>query len=181
VTRSRGGGLNAGRELAAQLSPDRARQHAAGHNDEAANDVKCRVGRRLIGELRRVIKHRHREQFRGRDEAGEGREPEIQPQRRKNDEDEIGQRHREGQSLGGPHRLHLQIQPNGGQAGFDQGAEIAARIGHVAALRQPRTDQPQHRHFEQDERHKGRSQLQDRGVTVPDPFDAVGRDRVGND
>lgn len=143
--------------------------------------MKCRVGRRLIDELRRVIKHRYREQFRGRDEAGEGREPEIQPQRRKNDEDEIGQRHREGQSLGGPHRLHLQIQPNDGQAGFDQGAEIAARIGHVAALRQPRTDQPQHRQFEQVERHKGRNQLQDRGVTVPNPFDDVGRDRIGND
>ena len=125
---------NAGLELAAQLHPDRARQHAADQNDKAADDVKGEIRRRLGGELRRTIEHRHREQFGRRDETGEGGEPEIQPQRRKDDEDEIDQRHHEGERLRRPHRLHLQIQRNRRQAGLDQGAEIAARMGHVAAL-----------------------------------------------
>ena len=66
--------------------------------------MKGEVRRRLAGELRRAIEHRHREQFGRRDEAGEGGKPEIEPQRRKDDEDEIDQRHHEGQSLRRPHR-----------------------------------------------------------------------------
>jgi len=106
--------------------------------------------------------------------------PEIQPQRRKNDENEIGQRHHEGQRLGRTHRLHLQIQRNGGQAGFNESAEIAARVGHVTALLQPRVEHPQHRQFEQHERYKDRSQRQDREMTVPDPLDGLRPDRIGH-
>jgi hypothetical protein len=72
----------------------------------------------------------------------------------------------------------LQIQRNGGQAGFDQSTKIAARIRHVATLRQPLTEQPTHRQLEHGEQKKSRIQGQDREMAMPDPLDAVRRDGV---
>jgi len=69
---------NAGLELAAQLHPDGAGQHPADQNDEASNEMKSYLRRRIVGELRRMIEYRHREQLGRRDQAGKGREPEIQ-------------------------------------------------------------------------------------------------------
>jgi hypothetical protein len=54
-----------------------------------------------------MIQHRHREQFDGGDKAGKGRQPEIQPQRRQDDEHEIGQRRCETERTLRPHRIHM--------------------------------------------------------------------------
>jgi len=60
---ARGRGLDAGLELAAQLHAHGPRQHAADQDDHAADNVKGEIGRWLVGELRRPIEHRHREQL----------------------------------------------------------------------------------------------------------------------
>ena len=72
------GGLNAGLELAAQLNPDRAGQHPADQDDQAARGMIEDFGFG-IGIDGGMIEHRHAEQFSRRDEAGKGREPEIEP------------------------------------------------------------------------------------------------------
>ena len=121
---ARGRSENAGLELAAQLHPHRARQHAANQDDDAADDMEGKVRRGLVGELRRAIQHRHGEQLGRRDEAGEGGKPEIKPQRRENDEDEIGQRH---------HR-----RPGPAPAPSPSSAEYSATVGRLVSIRTPR-------------------------------------------
>ena len=69
---TRGGGLDAGLELPAQLVPDGAGQHAADQNDHAARGMIEQV-RRRVGAAGAVIEHRHAEQLARCHEAGESR------------------------------------------------------------------------------------------------------------
>jgi len=91
----------------AQLHTDRARQHPAGEDDQAARGVIEDFGFG-IAVAARMIEHRHAEQFSCRHEAGKGREPEIKPQRRENDKDEVGQRHHEAERLNRAHALDVE-------------------------------------------------------------------------
>jgi hypothetical protein len=102
---ARGGSLNAGYELAAQLNSDRAREYPAGEDDQAACGVIPDFG---IGVGDGMVEHRHAEQFSRRNKAGEGREPEIEAQRRENNKDEVAQRRHEAERLNRSHVFDVQ-------------------------------------------------------------------------
>ncbi len=150
---TRGGRGDAGFELMPQLNAHRARQDAADQKHHAAHQLVAEFGCRLAGKTRRAIQHRHREQFGRGNKAREGGEPEVEPQRRENDEEKIGQRRRKSQRLRRTHPVHVQIQHKGRNAGLDQGGEIAPRPRHIAVHRQPPRQQIQHHEFVQQKRH----------------------------
>src|SRR3984893_2907348 len=89
---ARGGGRDTGLKLMPQLNTSGARQYSADQKHGTADQLKSEFGRRFAGKSRRMIPRRHVEQRRGGNEPGEGGDPKIKPQRRKNDEDEIAQR-----------------------------------------------------------------------------------------
>ena len=60
---ARGGGRDAGLELMPQLNADRARQDSGDQEHHAADQLEAKIRRRLGGETRRMIQHRHREQL----------------------------------------------------------------------------------------------------------------------
>ncbi len=160
-------GLNAGFELPAQLNPDRAREHSADQDDQAARRVIPDIGFGIDIDGG-MIEHRHPEQLRRRDEAGEGREPEVEPQRRKNDEDEIGQWHHETQRQNRSHVFDVQGQRDGWHGGFDQRAEISPEHRHVAVQLQIPADDRMHPQLEQNEWHQDHIEVSRPQTTLPD-------------
>jgi len=116
----------------------------------------------------------------GGDETGKARKPEIEPQRREDDKDEIDQRRHKTQRLRRAHAVDMQVQPGRRQAGLDQRAEVAARIGNVETLRQPLIELPQHPQFENDERNGGRQQGRDCEMAMPDTLDIFRHDAIAD-
>jgi hypothetical protein len=94
------------------------------------------------------MKERNGEQLRRRHEAGEGRKPKVEPQGRKNDEDEVKQGPDEPQCLRRPHVVHVQNDAGAGQAGFDERAEIAPHPRDIEIALQLPGDEREHREFE---------------------------------
>ncbi|MHC2223364.1 hypothetical protein ACVL91_001561 [Bradyrhizobium elkanii] len=174
---ARGGGRDAGRELPAQLHADRTGQHAADQDDRAARGVIIDAG---LGRAaaRGMEEHRHVEQLGRRDEAGEGREPEVEPQRRQDDEDEIDQRRHEAERLLRPHAVDVQRQHDGRQRRLDQHADVAPDHRQVAPLAHVPADRPVHPELEQDQRNGDVEDVDGAEVAVPDAADHVGRKEI---
>src|SRR5262249_29311900 len=72
-------------------------------------------------------------QFRARHKAGEGRKPEVEPQGRKNDEDEVEKRPHKGQGLRRSHVAHMRRDHETRQAGFDERADVTPQLWNIAA------------------------------------------------
>ena len=130
--------------------------------------MKSEFRRRLAGKSWRMIPHRHGEQLRGGHKAGKGGDPEIKPQRRENDEDEISQRRCETQRLRRSHPVHMQIQRERRKAGFDQGGHITPQRRDVTVQYQPPCDQVQHPQFDQHKRNIHRIQPNQTELTMRD-------------
>jgi hypothetical protein len=113
------------------LNANRAREDPADQDDDTAGGVIPDV-RRRVGGRGGIIEHRHAKQLGRCDESGKGRQPEIEPQRRENDEDEIGKGHHESQRLNQPHIFDVHRQCYGRQRGFDQRPEVAPDYRHIA-------------------------------------------------
>ena len=126
----------------------------------------------------RMVKHRHREQLRRRDESGERREPEIQPQRGEDDEDEIGHRHRKPEGSDRSHAVDMQRQRDGRHRGFDEGADVAGVQRQIAPHAHMPLDRARHPDFEQDERDHYRVEILRPEIAVPDPADLIRRNEV---
>ena len=115
---------DAGFELAAQLQPHRARQHAANQDHDTTDDMEGQIRRGL---RRRIAPGDTTSPWRTigrRDEAGESGKPEIKPQSREDDENEIGQRHHEGRAPA--------------PAPSPSSADTSATVGRLVSIRTPR-------------------------------------------
>ena len=149
---ARGGGRDAGLELMPQLNADGARQDAADQKHGAADQLKSEFAARVRRQKPAADTTSPSRAARGGDESGKRGHPEIKPQRRENDEEEIGQRRGKSQRLRRSHPVHMQIQHECRKAGFDQGGQIAPQRRDIAVHRQPPCDQMQHPQFEQQKR-----------------------------
>ena len=125
-----------------------------------------------------MIEHRHAKQLNGGDGAGEGGEPEIQPQRREDDEDEIDHRRHETERGHRPHAVDVQRQRDRRHRGLDQRADIAPDHRQVAALLHVAGDLAMHPQFEQDERHDDRIEVFRLQIAVPDAAHRLGCEEV---
>jgi hypothetical protein len=125
-----------------------------------------------------MIKHRHGQQFGRRDEAGEGRQPEVEPQRRENDEDEIGKGHHEAERLYLAHVLDMHRQRDRGQRGFDQRADVPPDDGNVAVKLQVPPEHRMHPKLEQDERRQDHVEVTQPELAAPDMVQRFGRHQV---
>jgi hypothetical protein len=174
---ARGRGADAGGELPAQLNPDRARQYSRYQQDHAARAVIPDIGRGIGGRLR-MIEHRHAEQLGRGDEAGKGREPEIEPQGRENDEDEIGQRHHEAERLHRAHVLDVHGKRNRRQRGLDQRADVTPDHRRIMVMLQAPGDGSVHPQFEQDERNEDPVEVIRPEAAPPDMVQRMGVDHI---
>ena len=121
-----------------------------------------------------MIEHRHAEQLRGGDGAGEGGKPEVQPQRREDDENEIDHRRDEAERGHRSHAVDMQRQRHRRHRRLDQRADIAAVQRQVASPLHVPLDRTVHPPFEQDERSDDGIQIERRKIAVPDPADRLG-------
>ena len=125
-----------------------------------------------------MIEHRHAKQLHRGDHAGEGREPEIQPQRREDDEDEIGHRRHEAERCHRSHAVDMQRQRDRRHRGFDQRADIAPDHGQIAAVPHMAGDLAMHPQLEQDERHDDRVEIFRLQIAVPDAAHRLGCEEI---
>jgi len=164
------------RAVAALLHSDRARQHAADQHDQAACGVI--IERLGIGADSGMVEHRHAKQLNGGDRAGEGGEPEIQPQRREDDEDEIDHRPDEAERGHRPHAVDVQRQRDRRHRGLDERADIAPDHRQIAALPHVAGNLAMHPQLEQDERPDDRIEIFRLQVAVPDAAHRFGSEEV---
>jgi len=155
--------------------PTAAGEQTADQEDQAARAVIVDAGL-LRGLSRRMIEHRHAKQLGRRDESGEGRQPEVKPQRREDDEDKVDERPDEAERRIRAHTVDLQRQRKCRHRRLDEGADIAPDHRQIAALPHMPGDRRMHPHLEQDERRDGGVEIEWIEIAVPDPAHRVGRE-----
>ncbi|MGY4468735.1 hypothetical protein ACVWWK_004444 [Bradyrhizobium sp. LB9.1b] len=164
---ARGGRGNARSKLTPELRTDRAREHAADQDDDAAHRME--IGLRLTNAAGAIVDQRHGEQLGCGDKASEGRKPKIQPQCRENDEDEIHQRHGKAERLARAHGPDLQDQDQRRQRRFDQCTDIAPDHREVAIEPEVPSDLDVDPDLEQDEADQQAVDLGQAFRPAPDP------------